>query len=65
MPKHQQGLVRVFVPDLDGAIPLFEELAQARAERFGFRDVELARVGRSYCWPTTLPSTETGRRRSR
>jgi predicted enzyme related to lactoylglutathione lyase len=38
-------LARVFVPDLDAAIPLYEELAQARAERFGFRDVELARVG--------------------
>jgi predicted enzyme related to lactoylglutathione lyase len=38
-------LARVFAPDLDAAIPLYEELAQARAERFGFRDVELARVG--------------------
>lgn len=38
-------LARVFVSDLDAAIPLYEELAQARAERFGFRDVELARVG--------------------
>jgi hypothetical protein len=38
-------LARVFVPDLDAAVPLYEELAQARAERFGFRDVELARVG--------------------
>jgi hypothetical protein len=38
-------LARVFVADLDAAVPLYEELAQARAERFGFRDVELARVG--------------------
>jgi predicted enzyme related to lactoylglutathione lyase len=38
-------LARVFVPDLDAAISLYENLAQARAERFGFRDVELARVG--------------------
>lgn len=38
-------LARVFVCDLDTAIPLYEELAQARAEKFGFRDVELARVG--------------------
>jgi predicted enzyme related to lactoylglutathione lyase len=38
-------LARVFVSDLDTAVPLYEELAQARAERFGFRDVELARVG--------------------
>jgi predicted enzyme related to lactoylglutathione lyase len=40
-----QVLARVFVSDLDAAIPLYEELGQARAERFGFRDVELARVG--------------------
>ena len=33
------------VSDLDAAIPLYEELAQARAEKFSFRDVELARVG--------------------
>ena len=38
-------LARVFVADLSAAIPLYEELAQAPAERFGFRDVELARVG--------------------
>src|SRR5579863_1564699 len=38
-------LARVFVSDLDAAVPLYEELAQARAERFGFREVELARVG--------------------
>jgi predicted enzyme related to lactoylglutathione lyase len=38
-------LARVFVSDLDAAIPLYEELAQARAEKFRFRDVELARVG--------------------
>jgi predicted enzyme related to lactoylglutathione lyase len=45
MPNISKVLARVFVPDLDAAIPLYEELAQARAERFGFRDVELARVG--------------------
>ena len=38
-------LARVFVCDLDAAIPLYEELAQDRAETFGFRDVDLARVG--------------------
>jgi predicted enzyme related to lactoylglutathione lyase len=38
-------LARVFVPDLEAAIPLYEELAQAPAAKFGFRDVELARVG--------------------
>jgi hypothetical protein len=38
-------LARVFVSDLDAAVPLYEELAQARAERFGFRDLELARGG--------------------
>jgi predicted enzyme related to lactoylglutathione lyase len=45
MPNISKVLARVFVPDLDAAIPLYEELAQAPAERFGFRDVELARVG--------------------
>jgi predicted enzyme related to lactoylglutathione lyase len=45
MPNISEVLARVFVPDLDAAIPLYEELAQARAEKFGFRDVELARVG--------------------
>mgnify|MGYP001292097952 CR=1 FL=1 len=45
MPNISKVLARVFVPDLDTAIPLYEELAQARAEKFGFRDVGLARVG--------------------
>jgi catechol 2,3-dioxygenase-like lactoylglutathione lyase family enzyme len=45
MPNISKVLARVFVPDLDAAIPLYEELAQAPAHRFGFRDVELARVG--------------------
>jgi hypothetical protein len=45
MPNITRVLARVFVADLDAAIPLYEELAQARAEKFGFRDVELARVG--------------------
>jgi len=43
MPNISKVLARVFVPDLDAAVPLYEELAQA--ERFGFRDVQLARVG--------------------
>jgi predicted enzyme related to lactoylglutathione lyase len=45
MSNIRKVLARVFVSDLAAAIPLYEELAQARAERFGFRDVELARVG--------------------
>jgi Na+/melibiose symporter-like transporter len=45
MPNISKVLARVFVPDLDAAVPLYEELAQARAEKFGFRDVELARIG--------------------
>jgi predicted enzyme related to lactoylglutathione lyase len=45
MPNISKVLARVFVSDLDDAIPLYEELAQARAEKLGFRDVELARVG--------------------
>ena len=39
-------LARVFVPDLEAAIPLYQELSGAgEVHRFGFRDVELARVG--------------------
>jgi hypothetical protein len=39
-------LARVFVPDLDAAIPLYQELSAAgEVHRFGFGDVELARVG--------------------
>lgn len=45
MPNISKVLVRVFVSDLDAAIALYEELAQASAEKFSFRDVELARVG--------------------
>jgi predicted enzyme related to lactoylglutathione lyase len=45
MPNISKVLARVFVHDLDAAVPLYEELAQAKAERFGFRDVRLARVG--------------------
>jgi predicted enzyme related to lactoylglutathione lyase len=45
MANISKVLARVFVPDLDAALPLYEELAQAEAERFAFRDVELARVG--------------------
>ena len=50
----------MFVPDLDAAIPLYEKLAEARAERFGFRDVELARVG-----PFLLLAGNTGAYRDR
>lgn len=45
MPDISGVLARVFVADLDAAVPLYEELAQARAERFAFRDVRLARAG--------------------
>lgn len=45
MANISKVLARVFVSDLDAAVPLYEELAQAQAERFGFRDVKLARVG--------------------
>jgi predicted enzyme related to lactoylglutathione lyase len=39
-------LARVFVPDLDAAIPLYTELAGATdVARFTFRDVQLARIG--------------------
>lgn len=38
-------LARVFVDDLDEALPFYEELTGVTARRFGFRDVELAHVG--------------------
>lgn len=44
MANISKVLARVFVADLDAAIPLYGELAQARAEKFSFRDLELARV---------------------
>ncbi|MEU6171927.1 VOC family protein [Streptantibioticus parmotrematis] len=39
-------VARVFVEDLEAAIPLYRQLAQdTEVTRFAFRDVELARVG--------------------
>ncbi|WP_329139124.1 VOC family protein [Streptomyces sp. NBC_01476] len=39
-------VARVFVEDLEAAIPLYQELAGVKqADRFAFRDVRLARVG--------------------
>lgn len=38
-------LTRVFVDDLESALPLYETLAREPAHRFTFRDVRLARVG--------------------
>jgi hypothetical protein len=39
-------LARVFVPDLEAAIPLYQELSGAsEVHCFGLRDIELARVG--------------------
>ncbi|BDD82396.1 hypothetical protein TPB0596_21590 [Tsukamurella pulmonis] len=45
MPTITRVLTRVFVDDLDRALPLYEELARETAHRFDFRDVRLARVG--------------------
>ncbi|MGD0558628.1 MAG: hypothetical protein ABSA93_27075 [Streptosporangiaceae bacterium] len=45
MANIQEVLARVFVDDLDAAIPFYEKLAEQPAQRFGFRDVQLARVG--------------------
>jgi predicted enzyme related to lactoylglutathione lyase len=46
VPNINGVLARVFVPDLDAAIPLYQELAQVTAvNRFSFGEVELARVG--------------------
>jgi hypothetical protein len=52
-------VARVFVDDLDAAIPLYQQLAQTTAvNRFGFRDVRLAQVG-----PFLLLSGDTPRYR--
>ena len=54
-------VARVFVDDLDAAIPLYQQLAQTTAvNRFGFRDVRLAQVG-----PFLLLSGDTARYRDR
>ncbi len=46
MPNINGVLARVFVPDLEAAIPLYQALAQVPViSRFRFRDVELAQVG--------------------
>lgn len=55
-------LARVYVDDLDAALPLYQRLAGARQPpaRFRFRDVELARVG-----PFLLLSGDTAAYRDR
>jgi predicted enzyme related to lactoylglutathione lyase len=46
MPNINGVLARVFVSDLDAAIPLYQQLAGvAEVNRFTFRDVQLASVG--------------------
>ncbi|WP_371540582.1 VOC family protein [Streptomyces sp. NBC_00466] len=46
MPDIAAVVARVYVEDLEAAIPLYQELAQVKAvDRFAFRDVQLARVG--------------------
>jgi predicted enzyme related to lactoylglutathione lyase len=46
MSNITEVIVRVFVDDLDAAVPFYERLADgAEAKRFAFRDVELASVG--------------------
>lgn len=46
MPNINGVLARVFVPDLDAAIPVYQALAQVTTiSRFSFRDVELAQIG--------------------
>lgn len=48
MPNINGILARVFVPDLDAAIPLYQALAQvSEVARFSFRDIELAQAGPS------------------
>ncbi|MEK8171039.1 VOC family protein [Streptomyces sp. M19] len=54
-------LARVFVDDLDAALVLYQSLAGGQEPvRFGFRDVELARVG-----PFLLLSGDTAAYRDR
>jgi predicted enzyme related to lactoylglutathione lyase len=54
-------MARVFVDDLDAAIPLYQQLAQTTAvNRFGFREVQLAQVG-----PFLLLSGDTAPYRDR
>ncbi len=46
MARVEQVLARVYIDDLDAALPLYERLAEgAPVRRFGFRAVELAWVG--------------------
>jgi predicted enzyme related to lactoylglutathione lyase len=46
MPIVEAVLARVFVDDIDGALPLYEQLSGTNdVKRFRFRDVELAWVG--------------------
>ncbi len=46
MPLIEQVLARVYVDDLDAALPLYQRLAEgAQVRRFRFRTVELAWVG--------------------
>ena len=61
MPNISGVLARVFVPDLDAAIPLYQALAQvSEATRFSFREVELAQAG-----PFLLLAGNTGAYRDR
>ncbi|WP_433887448.1 VOC family protein [Streptomyces sp. CA-111067] len=61
MPNITAVVARVFVEDLEAAIPLYQELAQAETvNRFAFRDVQLARVG-----PFLLLSGDTAAYRDR
>jgi predicted enzyme related to lactoylglutathione lyase len=45
MADIQDVLARVFVADLNTAVPFYESLTGQAAHRFAFRDVQLARVG--------------------
>ena len=61
MPNINGVLARVFVADLDAAIPLYQALAQvSNVTRFSFRDVELAQAG-----PFLLLAGNTGGYRDR
>ena len=44
-PEILAVLARVFVDDLETAMPVYQSLAREEGVRFGFRETDLARVG--------------------
>ncbi len=60
MPIVQQVLARVFVDDIDQALPTYQQLSGgAVPRRFGFRDVQIAWVG--FFLLLQMPAEQRGR----